>query len=226
MRQPAREYRQVAIVGSLLFLSALCILLYALRIRRSGGFVHPSLAWNLFLAWLPMLGSLTAYNFERKRRRGSWLVIAGCALLWLLFFPNAPYLLTDLTNLRPRSVPYWYDTLMFAAFAWTGTLLGLVSLYLMQLLVRKAAGRAASWLFAGGALLLSGFGVYLGRVPRWNSWDVFTSPFGLFSDIWSRLSHPLANVQMFAFTAIFAVFLLSVYLVLFAVVGFQLDLQW
>jgi uncharacterized membrane protein len=223
MRQPAREYRQIAVLGSLLFLSALCVLLYILRVRRFGGFVHPSLMWNLFLAWLPMLGSLAAYNLER--RHGNGLIVAACALVWLMFFPNAPYLLTDLTSLHPRSVPFWYDLMMFAAFAWTGTLLGLVSLFLMQLLVRKKAGRAASWLFAGGALLLSGFGVYLGHVPRWNSWDVFTSPLGLFSDIWYRLSHPVANAQMFAFTGIFAVFLLCVYLVLFAVVWFQLDPQ-
>ncbi len=122
MRQPAREYRQIAVLGSLLLLSALCVLLYALRVRRFGGFVHPSLVWNLFLAWLPMLGSLAAYNLGQGRRRGNWLIIAIPALFWLIFFPNAPYLLTDLTSLRPRSVPFWYDLMMFAAFAWTGTL--------------------------------------------------------------------------------------------------------
>ena len=107
-------------------------------------FGYAGLAWNLFLAWLPMIAALTAYNLKRSDTRGVWVLIVPCVFLWLLFFPNAPYILTDLLHLRARDgVPLWYDLILLIVFAWTGTFLGLVSLYLMHLLVRRAAGATA-----------------------------------------------------------------------------------
>jgi uncharacterized membrane protein len=114
---------------------------------------------------------------------------------------------------------------MFVAFAWNGAFLGLVSLYLMQALVRRAKGAAASWVFVVGVLLLGSFGVYLGRFPRYNSWDVFTRPLSLFSDIWERISNPIAHSQMYVFSILLALLLLSMYLMMVAVVHFQRDPQ-
>ena len=110
---------------------------------------------------------------------------------------------------------------MFIAFAWTGAFIGLVSLYLMQELVRRAAGVWASWIFAIGALALAGFGVYLGRFPRWNSWDLFVDPLSLFADIWRRLADPLSHAGTYAFSLLFAMLLISMYLMLRAVMHFQ-----
>jgi uncharacterized membrane protein len=222
MLHTLRTNRQLPIVASLVLSSAICILLLIARVLYSRTFIHDGMLWNLSLAWLPLLCALAAYNLAGKDARGNWLIIAGCALIWLLFFPNAPYILTDIGNLRPRMrIPFWYDTLMFVAFAWTGTFLGLVSLYLMQALVRRVRGVRASWLFAVGVLVLSSFGVYLGRFPRWNSWDMLVSPLRLLADIWDRLAHPLANSQMYIFSALYSLFLISVYLVLVAMVQFQ-----
>ncbi len=95
-----------------------------------------------------------------------------CAALWLVFFPNAPYIITDLLHLSAQDgVPVWYDLILLSAFAWTGAMLGMISLGLMHVLVARVAGGAWSWIFVLGVLMLSGFGVYLGRFPRWNSWD-------------------------------------------------------
>ena len=224
MRYSLRDRRQLSIVAALVFSSILCTLLLIVRMVYACNFVYTSMIWNLFLAWLPMISALVVYNLAHKNGRGVWLAIAGFAVLWLLFFPNAPYLLTDIANLRPRAgIPFWYDVLMFVAFAWAGTLLGLVSLYLMQALVYRIKGAAAAWIFALSVLVLSGFGVYLGRFPRYNSWDVFTSPILLLADIWDRISHPVANSQMFVFSAIFSMFLLSIYLILVAVMQFHRD---
>jgi uncharacterized membrane protein len=68
---------------------------------------------------------------------------------------------------------------------------------------------------------LSGFGIYLGRFLRWNSWDVFVHPLRLSYDVLTRLRHPIANFQTFVFTAIFAFFILSTYLMLVAVTHFR-----
>jgi uncharacterized membrane protein len=175
--------------------------------------------WNLFLAWLPMLAALTVYNLKKRERRPAWLVIALYTFLWLLFFPNAPYMLTDLLHLQPwGAIPMWYDVLMLSAFAWTGIFLGLVSLYLMHTLVRQAAGVATGWLFAIVVLALTGFGVYLGRFPRWNSWDLLINPGILLADIWARVSNPLAHPRTVVFSGLFSLCVTAMYLILSALI--------
>lgn len=225
LRTLYRNYRQIAVVVSLVFATALSLGLLGLRVAYTRGFDYVTLGWNLFLAWLPLLFALAAYNVYKQRSRLSWLVVVGCAAIWLLFFPNAPYLLTDLVHLQSsRGVPFWYDLILVVAFAWTGLFLGLVSLYLMQALVRRAAGGPASWLFALAVSGLSGFGIYLGRFLRWNSWDVFVSPAALLADIVERLRHPLAHYQTFAFSALFSLFFISAYFILVAMMAMQKDL--
>jgi uncharacterized membrane protein len=154
-----RNRRQAAVVGSLVFATLVCLSLLAVRGIYARSTAHFHLVWNLFLAWLPMLTALLAYNLGRRRRRGwpgNMLVVGICLLLWLLFFPNAPYILTDLLHLRPLdTIPVWYDLLLLIAFAWTGASLGLVSLYLMQSLVRAVASPRAAWLITAGVLVLT-----------------------------------------------------------------------
>jgi len=221
-----RQYRQLAVLVSLAFATAVCLGLLALRITYSHRLVYTYLAWNLFLAWLPMVCALAAYNAGKRRGRLSWLVVAGCALAWLLFFPNAPYLLTDILHLQPRAdAPLWFDLVLLLAFAWTGFFLGLVSLVLMQALVRRAAGAAASWTFALAVLGLSGFGIYLGRFLRWNSWDVFFSPGSLLTDMVQPLLHPIVHARTIAFSGLFSLFLVSAYLMIVALTHLQVETQ-
>ena len=221
-----RRYRQLAVLASLAFASAICLALLAVRVVYADNRSYSFLSWNLLLAWLPMLCSLFAYNAYKRRGRLSWLVVAGCALAWLLFFPNAPYILTDLMHLSPRpDAPLWFDVLLVIAFAWTGLFLGLVSLSLMQALVRRAAGTLASWGFALGVLGLSGFGIYIGRFLRWNSWDVFLSPGGMLADLLDAAQHPLLHARSLVFSGLFSLFLLSAYFMLFALTHLQMEVS-
>ena len=71
-----RRYRQLAVVASLAFASAVCLALLAVRVRYAENRDYLFLAWNLFLAWLPLLCSLCAYNAYKRRSRLSWLVVA------------------------------------------------------------------------------------------------------------------------------------------------------
>ena len=134
----------------------LALTIFAGRVYLSHRYTFYFLIWNLFLAWIPYgcaLGALGLY------RSGSWrrVLLPAPAALWLLFLPNAPYMLTDLLHLAERPpVPLWYDTGMLLAFAWAGMLLGVTSLAAMQSLVRRVCGRLLSWLFVFGAAGLSG----------------------------------------------------------------------
>lgn len=140
------------------------------------------LLWNLFLAWVPYLAAL---RFERlSAGNAKPLARWGWFALWLFFLPNAPYIITDFIHLQHRPpVPVWYDMIMLFAFASTGLLLGLLSLHEVQ----RALRREFSMLFSQALVLLSiglsGFGVWLGRFQRWNSWDILTNPDGLLRDI-------------------------------------------
>ncbi len=212
-----RSRRQAAIIVALLFATMVCVALYAMRVVYAGNWAHVGLLWNLFLAWIPMLSALAAYNLARSGMRRVWLFVVPCLAVWLLFLPNAPYLLTDILHLRLRDiVPLWYDLILLVAFAWTGAFLGMVSLYLMQSLVQRRAGALAGWLFTVTAIGLCGFGVYLGRFVRWNSWDVLTSPRAILFDVWVKLRHPYWEPRVFVFSGAFALCLLAMYVTMTA----------
>ncbi len=222
-RQPQASayHRQLWVVGSLVFATALCGVLLLLRMAYTRGFGYAGLLWNLFLAWLPVLSSLAAYNAYRRHWGLSTVIFVASAFIWLVFFPNAPYLLTDLMHLRASNAPVWFDLILLISFAWTGTFLGLASLFLMQSVIRRMAGLLASWSFALGTLAVGSFGIYLGRFLRLNSWDVFTQPGRLLMDILSQLRHPFANPEPYVFTGLFFLFLLAAYWMLVALMYFS-----
>ena len=217
---------QFSVLAALGLATMFCLGLFALRASRAHTFTYSYLIWNLFLAWLPAFGAFAAHNLHQRRSWLNWLLIAGLAIFWLAFFPNAPYLITDLIHLRQRpGVPLWFDLLLFVAFAWTGFFLGLVSLFLMQEIVRKVAGVKPSWVFAFAVLGLSSFGIYLGRFLRWNSWDLFLNPGALLADVSEQAQDPLTRFQAFGFCLLFAGFFLSMYLALVALTHFHWSMR-
>lgn len=203
--------------------SVVCLALSISRLLYTETTHFLFLIWNLFLAWIPFGASLLAYELHRRREAGL-AILLGVGLFWLLFFPNAPYIVSDFVHLRhhgglgPNEFWFWYDLVMIACFAWTGLLLGLVSLYLMQSIVRERAGRWFSWLFVGGALFAGGFGVYLGRFQRWNSWDLLHRPLALVADIAEKILHPFAHSRTWALTLLFAGMMAMLYFVLYGIV--------
>ncbi len=138
--------------------------------------------------------------------------------LWLAFFPNAPYIVTDFLHLYPRpGIPIWYDILLLATFAWTGLFLAIISLRTMHNLIKLHLGWLVGWIFAGTALLLGGLGIYLGRFSRFNSWDLVLNPKDVLFDVAVRFIHPVRNLSFFGFTLLFSLFLLVVYLTFISV---------
>ena len=190
----------------------LAIGLFAFRVVQSHSLAYQHLIWNLFLAWMPYLFSFWAAVLY-ARKSGRWWVTVFPGFLWLIFFPNGPYIITDFLHLANRpGVPIWYDILLLATFAWTGCFLAIASLRTMQNIVRDHFGWLISWIFAGSALALGGLGIYLGRFSRWNSWDIFISPKEIIFDVLSRVVNPLSNLTFFGFTTLFTAFLLVCYL--------------
>jgi uncharacterized membrane protein len=217
MHTLARHKSTFAVVTALALASGLCAAMYVARVMYTGDFHYFFMLWNLFLAWIPLCFAFAARIAYARRTWLRYPAFLSCAFLWLLFFPNALYVATDLIHLQPvPHLPLWYDAIMFVAFAWAGLCLGFVSLYTMQGMVARSSGWVTGWLFALASLGLSGFGVYLGRFLDWNSWDLLTRPEGLLGDIWTRVRHPLAYSHTYAVSLLFAAFFISAYVVLFA----------
>ncbi len=150
-------------------------LLLALRIGMTHNFFFSFLVWNLFLAAVPFMVTRCLLLWGKERIAKGWLFL-GLGL-WLLFFPNSPYIITDLVHLQnERSILPWYDLFLVFVFAFNGLLLGMLSLWdvyrLLQTNFTEKVGRNVLFV----ACFLSGYGIYLGRFLRFNSWDVVTKP--------------------------------------------------
>ena len=188
----------------------------AVRVAYTGNDYFANLVWNLFLAWIPF--GVALYVYEGYRHGAARVQLWAAGALWLLFFPNATYIVTDIKWLRVSvGAPIWFDVLIVSAAALCGLLLAFVSLYLIQAVVREVLGAALAWAFVLGALLLSSFGVYLGRYARWNSWDVLTQPRVLAHDLVPHLTHPLDHTRAMAVMVLFTAFLWVTYLVFYSV---------
>ena len=222
--KPSRR-RLVTLLG-LVAVSLFCVALVLLRFAESGNTNFKGLIWNLALAWIPFLLAVAVY--DRWRRHGAGAVVLGLGALWLLFFPNAPYIVTDFVHLeRTGEVPYWYDAVLVSAFAWTGLLLGFASLFLVQTVVRQWRGVVSGWVFAGVALALGSLGIYLGRFLRLNSWDAVEHPTVLPRILHTGARDPFAYQEAIGVTVLFTVALGFAYFLLynFAVVGRELDAE-
>jgi uncharacterized membrane protein len=196
--------------------SAITVILIAARVLWTRDLFYGALVWNLFLAWLPLVFALLAGDEFRPAEARNWRFL-GFAGAWLLFFPNAPYIFTDVVHLTTYFYRhFWVDLVLILLCALTGLVLGFVSLFLMQGIVRRLFGNLISWAFIVAVAGLSAFGIYLGRFLRFNSWDVIWKPLALSRGISNWASNPLAHSNSYAFPMLFAVFLFLAYLMLYA----------
>jgi uncharacterized membrane protein len=190
------------------------VIIWRVRVDFSGSGNYGFLIWNLFLAWIPFIISYFTYTVKLTRKQ-SYIVIPIAAFFWMLFFPNAPYIITDLQHLAGtwHDAPVWFDMMMLIWFSFTGLLLGMVSLFLMQEIIRREFGRWAGWGFVAGVAALSSAGVYVGRFLRWNSWDIFSNPAGMAEYTIQSAQDP--SLRSIGFTGLFMAFFLFLYITLY-----------
>lgn len=188
-----------------------CCVMVAVRIRYTRFDHYDFLYWNLFLAFIPLLVSLGYVN-TRERFKG-WFWLSVCLFFWLLFFPNSPYIVTDLMHLNQHDyMPRWYDGLMVVASALTGLWAGFLSLREFEAELWHRIGLWPTRLFIAGVWFLSGIGIYLGRVLRWNSWDLFRHPDHLVRDIVMPFLRPGEFTQPLALILLYGTFFWLSYL--------------
>jgi uncharacterized membrane protein len=173
--------------------SAGCLLMIVLRVAVTGSIRYTFLLWNLFLAWIPYFLALIVRRLVLGREISTDSPIATgikpiavlVTLAWLFFYPNAPYILTDFIHvvripvriepphpLITENALLWYDIILHSTFDFIGHIIGLISLLILHRIIRLKYGCKRGWGFTVIATTLGGYGIYLGRFERLNSWDI------------------------------------------------------
>jgi uncharacterized membrane protein len=208
-----RQLKSSGRLNETLFLGTLSLISFAFsifRYVRTDTKLFLFLNWNLFLAFLPWLFTSLMFIFPRLQKYR--LVVAVNVCSWLLFFPNAPYILTDLFHLRLRtSMPIWFDLVLILCFAWTGLMFGFMSLWDIEHMLGRWIGKKFLPVISLFMLFLGSFGIYLGRYLRWNSWDIIKEPYNLFYDISDRFLDPLHHPRTWGMTLFMFLFLSMIY---------------
>ena len=191
----------------ILLSTAFTLVLVSVRYIITHEEVYLFYPWNLLLATVPLFFSRQLKKYKKFGIRSG--IILAC---WLLFFPNAPYLVTDLFHFQQRPpVPYWADLLIVTSGAWNGLALCFVSL--MQAERFLSHHIKIKWRMPAtvALLVLCSYGIYLGRFLRFNSWDIFTNPGRIIHVTISHFIQPWQHRQFWEFTILFAALLSLMY---------------
>jgi uncharacterized membrane protein len=193
---------------ALFFTSVFAVLLDIARVGVSQKINFAFLIWNLFLAWIPYVLATTLHKNTSKKQ------FILTFIPWLLFFPNAAYLITDILHVDNRPpIPLWYDSLIFFIFAWLGIMLATIALLRVHVYLEHHYGKIKAFFSLVVIAFLTAFGIYLGRFERWNSWDALLNPADLFGNIfniWRDIPH---TYEPALFVSVFTVTILSTYYV-------------
>lgn len=201
--------KKTSAVNRMMYVSlSLTVLLIAARICYTKQWYHISLAWNLFLAFIPFYIS----NILIAQKPPVKLIQYLLLLLWLIFFPNAPYIITDFVHLDHRPpVPFWYDLIIMFWASWNGLLLGFVSLLNIENFLLKRFSKKVVNIWVYAFMILCAFGVYAGRYLRWNSWDVVVNPGDILKDVKHIVLNPEDNMRTWGVTIIFSLLMITCY---------------
>ncbi len=180
-----------------------CTSLLVYRIVKSESLAYIFLAWNLFLAFIPWWISNGLKKKESLNFKHFPLFI-----LWLLFLPNSPYILTDLFHLKLRDpFPLWFDLVLLLSFALIGMIVFLKSVKDMFKILKQYISPFYMAIITPFVFWLISFGLYLGRYLRFNSWNVVNHPFQLIRQSFDVL----LEKDTIGFTCLFSVFMWFLY---------------
>ncbi|WP_203258987.1 DUF1361 domain-containing protein [Hyunsoonleella ulvae] len=197
-------FKRFKIIAILTVSMLFSIIILMIRIKLTHSFFYLFLVWNLFLAVIPY--AITTYLVSLPKLNKLWL--GFWFGVWLLFLPNAPYIITDLLHLKISNTTFlWLDILVVLSFACTGLLLFFLSFYTMkELLLKRFSLKKMNYLIFI-LCFLNGFGVYLGRFLRYNSWEILSNPKFLFEDVYAIVTQPFRHPEAWLFTFLFGLFL-------------------
>jgi len=172
---------------------------------------------NLFIGSFPAL--LVAFLVDRYYEKLNNLYFLAASALWVLFYPNAPYMISDLIhNVTIPDLIFKelriFDTLIIFSIAMLSVFFGFLSLKIMFVMFkRKYGGRFAhSAIFI--TIALSCLGFYMGRelisaIKLGNgylySWEIFLEPVKIITITWNALWPIAEHWDAYAMMALFGI---------------------
>lgn len=171
-------------------LTSIALLILLIRINLTRELRYTFLVWNLFLAYIPLLIVYLIPDSIKFKWRQVILLLS-----WLLFFPNAPYIVTDFVHLKYSFA--WFDVFLISSFSILGLMAGYHSYMILETRISNQLFSRLNRFY--GFFFLTALGVYLGRIKRWNSWDIFHDPTGIFKDALQLILHPKQYVIVWLF---------------------------
>jgi uncharacterized membrane protein len=196
-------------------------LLLVFRIFYSGSITYLFLVWNLFLAWIPLVISLYVAKFYQSKYLQGVLLTS-----WLLFFPNSLYIITDLVHLREReNVPLWFDSILLFSAVLNGMMMAYASLNKIENYLRLKFPHWKCNVILFMCISMSSFGIYIGRFLRFNSWDIFTNPVHLSTEVIQRFMFPFDHPATWGVTIILTIFFNVLYFSIKTIPGLLVKLN-
>ncbi|MCL2280757.1 DUF1361 domain-containing protein [Candidatus Saccharibacteria bacterium] len=197
--------------------TVICLLTFYLTKHQ----LHLALVWNLFLAFLPLLFS----SFAVRPKQNKWLTVTWM-IFWLLFFPNAIYVFTDVIHLGElsfygerfyevsrvvynRDFTIWLELITVISGVFLALMMGLLSLLNIHKFLARRTSKVKIWSLIIGVSLLSSLAVFIGRFLRFNSWDMVARP-------WNTVVKTIQNLDSFALgyillTTFFTLFVYAIF---------------
>lgn len=163
-----------------------------------GIYMGSVMIWNVFLGCLPLVFSTIYIHVLKDNKKVlTWLSLFA----WLLLFPNALYLVTDFihtnsidfyqvtsnTVIYYKDIYVWLEFLYIGVGVFVGTMIGLYSFYQISQTWNLSKRPFHFFMVKFLIFFASGFGIYLGRFLRLNSWDIF-QPWNLISMVFQQLN--------------------------------------
>ena len=193
-------------------LSLLCLAFLFFRTLTTHSLRYWFIPENLLLAWAGLMFSWFLVHGLRKWAWSSWQGVS-LTLLWLFFLPNTWYVLTDFIHVYATGeISELYDIVLIMSLCLCGIILVVVSLWLVHKeLLKRIKNEHKTYLLIELIIFASSFAIYLGRVLRWNSWEVITNPGGLLLNISDRVTDPLGHMHAVNFTGLMFVLISGIY---------------
>jgi uncharacterized membrane protein len=195
---------------------AFTFLLIVIRIAISNSLSYIFLPWNLFLAFVPLWISCAKLKIPAIKYTifdtGKKIFSLGWFCLWLLFLPNAPYIITDLAHLHERPpIPYYFDIVLVFMNALSGLVFFFITVQQTEKWWVFTFPKWNIYWFYSLAFGLCSFGIYLGRYGRFNSWNIITNPQYLLAEIGERIIFPFEHPRTWAVTILYSIMLFLFY---------------
>jgi uncharacterized membrane protein len=198
------------LLGVYQFISIFGIILVLLRQFLETDKTFLFLLWNFFLAGLPLIFSSIMVQMSKSNFSRNIIVMTG--IVWLLFLPNAPYMLTDYIHVMYGDRGYLLlDAFTLSWFAISAFIAAVISLNDISGLLMQRYHRYLVSLIVFTICLMCSFGIYLGRDLRFNSWDVIMRPRAIVTETVVRLSNPMADFYTWISATIIGLLLFLVY---------------